>query len=328
MGLAEVVPPGVNHDGDSRSSSLRRTGRWGLAELVPPKCGLAELVPPELVPPGTRNRDGLTGSAGSRMWAGRFLDKLLEIIYEDSELLVANKPAGLVCHPTKGDAYSSLVSRARLYLGSGSHPQLVNRLDRETSGVTLIAKTEQSARELRRLWEQRRVQKEYVAIVHGAVSEPHGVIEAPLGKDSSSRVAIKDWVRADGSPALTEYWVEQPAVTGAGEGTHGGSQLAFTQLRVVPHTGRKHQIRIHLAHLGHAVVGDKLYGGDEDLYMALVEDRLTAEQRARLILPYHALHAREVRLSWRGLDRCFRAEPEAWFTEFLEKAVSPGPSMV
>src|ERR1700746_2585990 len=90
---------------------------------------------------------------------------LFEIIHEDRDLLVVNKPAGLVCHPTKTDEYSSLISRARLYLGNGSHPQLVNRLDRETSGVTLIAKTETAARELRRIWENRKVEKSYLALV-------------------------------------------------------------------------------------------------------------------------------------------------------------------
>jgi 23S rRNA pseudouridine1911/1915/1917 synthase len=71
-----------------------------------------------------------------------------------------------------------------------------------------------------------------------------------------------------------------------------------------------------LAYLGHPIVGDKLYGGDEDLYLALVEDRLTPEQRWRLILPHHALHAREARFAWRGQRRVFSAEPEPWFTEW------------
>src|SRR6059036_2665413 len=137
------------------------------------------------------------------------MQKLFEIIYEDSDLLVINKSAGLVCHPTKTDEYSSLISRVRLHLGKDSRPHLVNRLDRETSGVTLIAKRNDTARELRRIWESRQVEKEYLAIVHGSVPESHGIIEAPLGKDEKSRVAIKDCVREDGAAALTEYWLEK-----------------------------------------------------------------------------------------------------------------------
>jgi 23S rRNA pseudouridine1911/1915/1917 synthase len=237
------------------------------------------------------------------------VEELFEILYEDSELLVINKPAGLVCHPTKGDEYSSLISRVRVYLGQGSHPQLVNRLDRETSGVTFVAKGIDAARELRRIWESRQVEKDYLAIVHGHLREAHRVIDAPLGKDEQSRVAIKDCVRADGAAARTEYWAQRRF-------TH--HQLPFSLLFVRPQTGRKHQIRIHLAHIGHPIVGDKLYGGDEDLYLALVEDRLTPEQWRRLILPHHALHAREVRFAWRGQQRVFRAEPETWFVNWLE----------
>src|SRR6476619_6364860 len=92
---------------------------------------------------------------------------LFEVLYEDAELLAINKPAGLVCHPTKTDEYSSLISRVRLYLGKEAHPQLVNRLDRETSGVTIVAKSAAAARQLRKIWESREVEKEYLAIVHG-----------------------------------------------------------------------------------------------------------------------------------------------------------------
>jgi 23S rRNA pseudouridine1911/1915/1917 synthase len=237
-------------------------------------------------------------------------ERLFEIIHEDNDLLVVNKPAGLVCHPTKTDERSSLVGRARLYLGEGGHPRLVNRLDRETSGIVLIAKTKVSAGKLGKLWETRAVQKEYRAIVHGHVGEGHGIIDAPVGKDEQSRVAIKDCVRADGLPARTEFWVEQ----WFGPETAPGP---CSLLRVQPHTGRKHQIRIHLAHLGHPIVGDKLYGGDEDLYLALVEDRLTDEQRKKLVLPCHALHASKVSFSWRGNRVSFHAEPASWYAEGL-----------
>ncbi len=229
-------------------------------------------------------------------------------------MLVLNKPAGLVCHPTKTDEFSSLISRVRLYLGGESHPQLVNRLDRETSGVTLVAKTHSAARDLRRLWENREVRKEYLAIVHGHVRDHQGLIEAPLGKDELSRVAIKDCVRPDGAKSSTRFVVER-RFERADLG--GPAAVPFSLLRVVPLTGRKHQIRIHLTHLGHPIVGDKLYGGDEDLYLALVEDRLTPEQRRRLILPHHALHAGELNFTWRGQPYCYHAEPEPWFTRFL-----------
>ncbi len=242
------------------------------------------------------------------------MDKLFEVVFEDCELLVINKPAGLVCHPTKTDEYSSLISRVRLYLGKGSHPQMVNRLDRETSGITVVAKGDETARELRRLWENRKVVKEYLAIVHGQMAQESGIIEAPVGKDESSKVAIKDCVRPDGAPAQTEFRVLRKTTSASPQIAE--ANRGFTLVGVRPLTGRKHQIRIHLAHLGHPIVGDKLYGGDDDLYLALVENRLTDEHRRRLILPFHALHASETRFVWRGQERVFQVEPESWFEGF------------
>lgn len=232
--------------------------------------------------------------------------KLFDLLYEDADLLVVNKPAGLVCHPTKGDAWSSLISRVRLHVGQAVHPQLVNRLDRETSGVVLVAKTAQTAGELRRIWESRAVEKQYVAMVRGHAPD-QVVINAPLGRDSHSNVAIKDTVRDDGLPSETECRVVLRFERAEGR---------FSLLHVWPRTGRKHQIRIHLAHIGHPIVGDKLYGGDEDLYLGFVQYRLTDEQRRRLILPNHALHAAQVIFRWRERDWVFKAEPEDWFTAF------------
>ncbi|HXI69583.1 MAG TPA: RNA pseudouridine synthase [Verrucomicrobiae bacterium] len=268
------------------------------------------------------------------------MEKLFDIIHEDDELLVINKPAGLVCHPTKNGEMSSLIGRVRLYLKTGSSrresalitseentrmseltfaatPHLVNRLDRETSGVVIVAKNSVVAGELGKIMEGRAIEKEYLAIVHGHVSEDHGLIDAPLGKDESSVVAVKDCVRADGAAAQTEYWVEHRFVRPSTFNSQPSTP--FSLLRVLPRTGRKHQIRIHLAHLGHAIVGDKIYGGDEDLYLALVEQRLTDEQRVRLILENHALHARAVRFNWRGEPKEFSCQPEPWFARFIEE---------
>jgi 23S rRNA pseudouridine1911/1915/1917 synthase len=243
---------------------------------------------------------------------------VLNILHEDTGLLVVQKPAGLVCHPTKNGEMSSLIGRARLHLKTqlstlNSQPHLINRLDRETSGVVLIAKNSRTAGELGKIFESRAIQKEYLAIVHGHVAAEQGTIDAPLGKDEQSVVAIKDCVRPDGAPAQTDYFVERrfsrPALN--------PQRSTYSLLRLIPRTGRKHQIRIHLAHLGHPIVGDKLYGSDEDCYLAFVESRLTDKQRAGLILENHALHARAIKFVWRGLLLEFSCEPEPWFTEFI-----------
>ena len=310
------------------------------------------------------------------------LENLFAIIHEDADLLVINKPAGLVCHPTKSGEMSSLIGRARLHFNmcssrresahslileksqselippcgtaanSTRQPHLVNRLDRETSGIVIIAKNSETAGELGKIWEARAVQKEYIAIVHGHVRDDHGLIDAPLGKDERSIVAVKDCVRPDGAPSQTEFQVERRFSVGVQASACSSGTLkrelqlapssilhplarrlvsakqcedgsaaktapsSFSLLRLIPRTGRKHQIRIHLAHLGHPIVGDKLYGGDEDLYLALVQNRLTPEQLARLILPHQALHACAVRFLWRGQPVEFSCAPEPWFQKF------------
>src|SRR5688572_25764301 len=95
------------------------------------------------------------------------MDQLLNVVFEDENLLVVNKPAGLICHPTKGDEYSSLISRSRLYLKTPTNPHMMNRLDRETSGIVVFGKKDEQAGQLRKMWEKRTVTKEYEAIVHG-----------------------------------------------------------------------------------------------------------------------------------------------------------------
>ncbi len=247
------------------------------------------------------------------------------ILHEDADLLVINKPAGLVCHPTKNGERSSLIGRARLHLGNSAQPHLVNRLDRETSGVVLIAKNSATAGELGKILESRAFEKEYLAIVHGHVREQHGIIDAPLGKDEHSRVVVKDCVRPDGASAQTEFFAQKRFTRTFLPSTFDPRLSTFSLLRIVPRTGRKHQIRIHLAHLGHAIVGDKLYGGDEDLYLALVENRLTAAQRAKLIFENHALHACSIKFVWRGEPKEFSCAPEPWFTEFIANESQSSP---
>lgn len=230
----------------------------------------------------------------------------LSVLHEGNDLLVVDKPAGLVVHPSKQGPHSSLIGRVRLHLGGGEG-RLVNRLDRETSGVVVVATTAQAARELGGLFATGAVVKEYTAIVHGAVP-PEGLrIDAPLGRDDGSPVAIKDRVRADGAAASTD-------VLPIARFMRDGQPFSIVQVR--PTTGRKHQIRIHLAHAGHPIVGDKLYGGDETCYLRLVTGTLTDDDRRRLVFEHHALHAGRVAFSWRGRDWSFEAPLRADLAAF------------
>jgi 23S rRNA pseudouridine1911/1915/1917 synthase len=230
---------------------------------------------------------------------------LFEILHEDADLLVLRKPAGLVCHPTKGDVYSSLVSRVRIHLGF--EPHMIHRLDRETGGVMVFAKTDEAGAELRALWAAGLVTKEYVALVRGRMPLGDGAMDAPLGREVTSAVAIKDCVRPDGSSARTRWRCERHIEREEG---------VYSRVRVWLDTGRKHQIRIHLAHLGYPIVGDKLYGGDERIYLEFVVGRLTEAQQRFLHVPYHALHAERLWFPWKGGEVGFVAAPEPWFMDF------------
>ncbi|MCX7825339.1 MAG: RNA pseudouridine synthase, partial [Verrucomicrobiae bacterium] len=202
---------------------------------------------------------------------------LLNIIFEDGTLLVLDKPADLVCHPTKDGPLSSLIGRVRLHLG-GAAAFMINRLDRETSGLVLVAKERRVAAQLHRAFWRKEVLKEYLAIVHGRVCGAHGEINAPIALAPRREVAIRRAVVPDGQPARTTWWVEDRAPR-------------FTLLRVRLHTGRAHQIRVHLAHIGHPIVGDKIYGSDERLYLQFIKTGNTPALLAQLLLPRHALHA-------------------------------------
>ncbi len=173
---------------------------------------------------------------------------MFDVIGEDAELLVLSKPAGLVCHPTKTDAYSSLIGRVRLYLGPDAHPQLVNRLDRETSGLVVVAKTAEAARQLRRIWEDRRVEKEYLACVEREPEPPTGRLEHRLAWDKRRNVVRA--LKADspsGKQAILEY---RPAGR--------SDRYFFVEVRLI--TGRHHQIRAQLAAIGCPIRGDLKYG--------------------------------------------------------------------
>lgn len=201
---------------------------------------------------------------------------------------------------------SSLIGRVRLHLGH-AEGRLVNRLDRETSGLVVVARHREAARDLGRLFAGADVEKSYIAIVHGRLPEEPFVISAPLGKDDHSLVVIKDSVRDDG--AFAETRVRRVEVFGRPEG-------AFSVAEVTPRTGRKHQIRIHLAHAGFPIVGDKIYGGDETRYLRLVTGALTDADRRALLLPHHALHAARLACTLGGVRRAWTAPEPGMLRRF------------
>ncbi len=176
----------------------------------------------------------------------------LEILFEDADLLVLNKPPGLVVHPGAGNPTHTLVNALLHHctslsgIGGKQRPGIVHRLDKETSGCLLVAKNDAAHQDLSRQFAAREVKKIYLALVAGTLKKPRGTIEAAIGRHPVQRkkMAIN---QTRGRLAKTDYRVLQ---------TGGGVSL----LECAIHSGRTHQIRVHLQHLGHPVLGDALYG--------------------------------------------------------------------
>ncbi|MGA2284709.1 MAG: RluA family pseudouridine synthase [Dehalococcoidia bacterium] len=175
----------------------------------------------------------------------------LSIIYEDSDILVVDKPAGMAVHPGAGRARHTLVNallaRYPDLAGTGEalRPGIVHRLDKDTSGLLLVARNERARADLSRQLKERLVEKRYLALVSGGLEPTEGAIEGDIGRDPRNRKRMA--IVEGGRPARTAYRVVE--------------RLAgFTLVEVAPSTGRTHQIRVHLAGVGHPIVGDELYG--------------------------------------------------------------------
>jgi 23S rRNA pseudouridine1911/1915/1917 synthase len=252
------------------------------------------------------------------------------LVDETDEYIVVDKPPFLLIHPTKPNAAPTLWKELRELLAfeiaGGGQVSIVNRLDRETSGLVLVAKTAAAARRFGLLMQRQQVKKEYLAIVWGWPEWERYLVDAPMdrqGKHQESAIWLKQMIHPSGAPAQTEFYVERcftrstlapspvasrlplsappsrdPTPEDEGDSrkkVHGKNSARgeekFALIRAIPRTGRTHQIRVHLSAIGHPIVGDKIYGPDEQLYLRFIDAGWTPELEQRLLLPRHALHS-------------------------------------
>jgi 23S rRNA pseudouridine1911/1915/1917 synthase len=201
----------------------------------------------------------------------------LEVLFENQDLLLLNKPAGMVVHPAAGHDSGTLVHAVLGYapdiegIGGEERPGIVHRLDKDTSGLILVAKNDQAMRWLQEQFRQRLVQKTYLALVDGIPPTPTGRIEAPIGRDPHNRKKMAIVHPPKGREAISEYKTLQ-------------NFPHHTLLEFYPHTGRTHQVRLHCAFLGCPIVADSLYG----------------HRKASLPLARHFLHAWKMEITLPG----------------------------
>lgn len=216
------------------------------------------------------------------------------IVEEDDGVLAINKPGLIVCHPSKQGPWSSLVGASREYLKQDL-VHLVHRLDRETSGICLLAKDKLRARHMQMAFQNKEVSKEYLAVMEGEFSNTVE-LNNYLAKDLESEVYIKQTVRKSHSAKRAETTFE-PLLCRAG----------CSLVRVKPKTGRKHQIRVHAAFLGHPVLGDKIYGPDDRHYLTFIEKGYTPQMAEALGFHRQALHAHRIHFATPRFKRSFTA---------------------
>jgi 23S rRNA pseudouridine1911/1915/1917 synthase len=221
----------------------------------------------------------------------------LEIIFENEDLMVVNKPAGMVVHPAAGHFSGTLVHAALAHspqmegIGGEKRPGVVHRLDKDTSGLILLAKNDRAHRLLQDQFRQRKTKKVYIALVDGKPPTPSGRIEAPIGRDNINRKLMGITSSAKGREAVSEYRTLE-------------SFKEQTLLEVHPLTGRTHQIRVHLKFLGCPVTGDRVYG----------------HKNATLSINRHFLHAQQLTILLPGetIPRTFTAPLPAELEQVLK----------
>lgn len=238
----------------------------------------------------------------------------LRILFEDEHLIVIDKPAGLVIHPAAGNPDGTLVNallahcRTLSGVGGVERPGIVHRLDKDTSGVLVAAKNDAAHRALSLAFRWRTTDKRYLAVVYGLPKHDEGVVDKPIARHPSDRKRMA--VVAAGRPARTLWWVRERL-----------AGVALLECRLV--TGRTHQVRVHLAHIGHALVGDPVYGGKQ--WRSLADPRVARLCRS---FPRQALHAWRLTLAHpvSGQVMTFEAPLPTDLGELLATLRQPQPS--
>lgn len=225
-----------------------------------------------------RQNDAVSCEVGE--WQRPFANLNYQIIYQDDWLLAVNKPPFLRVHSKGRFLKDNLIYQLRTP-EHGRHPpfpeaQLVNRLDADTSGLVLIARQPEVVRHLNQQLANGRIEKVYHALVQGHPHPATGTINQPLGNAKNSRVRSRQTIQPQGKPACTHYQTEQ-------------TFEAHTLLQLMPQTGRTHQLRVHLASIGHPIVGDALYTMTDDAYLAWTQKPI-AQRQTEARLPRQALH--------------------------------------
>lgn len=211
----------------------------------------------------------------------------IDVVYEDDALLVVNKPPGMVVHPGHGNYSGTLINALTFHFenlpnNSSNRPGLVHRIDKDTSGLLVVAKTEEAMTHLAKQFFDKTTEREYIALVWGDVKEAQGTIEGHIGRHPKNRLQNTVFFGDDeekGKPAITHYKIEE--------------QLGYvTLLSCRLETGRTHQIRVHLKYIGHTLFNDERYGGDRILKGTSFSKYKQFVENCFKVLPRQALHAR------------------------------------
>lgn len=249
------------------------------------------------------------------------------VIAESEEWIVVNKPAPLIVHPANLKPEPTLLGGLEQLLAydiqNGARLGIITRLDRETSGVVLVSKHTEAARELGWIFERREAKKEYLAIVTGWPESDEWECAEPIiraGELGPSAIWVRQVVSPQGRECFTRFVVARRFLREKGK---------FSLIRCFPETGRMHQIRVHLASRGFPILGDKLYSGDGSEYLEWMAQGWTPELESRLILPRHALHATRLEIPWGGRMIAWQAELGKDLVEFSAGGdISPTPDVV